>query len=157
MLDEDVADVYGVSMKALHQAVKRNRDRFPKDFAFQLNASETMRLRSQFATSDRQRITRIHPWVFADHGALTAAFVLHTKQAIQMSVHIVRASIRLREMLVGDEGLAKLLDELELRVLHHEEETTSILRAIRGLATSPEPNSRRRIRIISGEKPREPP
>ena len=148
MLDADLADVYGVSMKALHRAMKRNLDRFPKDFAFQLNASETIRLKSQIATSSPHQLPCIHPWVFTDHGALMAAFVLHTKQAIQMSVHIVRASVRLREMLIGNEDLAKLLDELERCILHHDEEITGIVRAIRGLATSPQPGPSRPIRLV---------
>jgi len=148
MLDTHLAEVYGVSTSVLHKAVKRNPKRFPKDFAFQLNASETVHLRSQIATSSPQQLPRIHPWVFSDHGALMAAFVLHTKQAIQMSVHIVRASVRLREMLIGNEDLAKLLDELERCILHHDEEITGIVRAIRGLATSPQPGPSRPIRLV---------
>ena len=119
MLDSDLAEVYGVAMNTLIQAVKRNIDRFPMDFAFRLNNSETVRLRTQIAASCPQHIHRIHPWVFTDHGALMSAFVLHRKQAIQMSIHIVRASVRLREMIAADDGLAKLLDELERRVLHY--------------------------------------
>lgn len=156
MLDTHVAEVYGVSTSALHKAVKRDPKRFPKDFAFQLNASESMRLRSQIATSSPQQLFRIHPWVFTDHGALMAAFVLRSKQAAEMSVHIVRASVRLREMVAADPGLAKLLDQLERRVLHHDEEITSIVRTIRELATFPETIPKRRIRIVSGDNPRDP-
>lgn len=149
MLDADVADIYGVSRKALNQAVKRNLERFPVDFAFQLNTSETVHLRSQLATSNPQDIPRIHPWVFTDQGALMAAYVLHSKQAIQMSVHIVRASVRLRQTVVADKGLAKLLDELERRVLYRDQSITDILKALRELATPPEPRPKRRIEFIS--------
>lgn len=151
MLDADLADVYGVSTNALNQAVKRNLERFPVDFAFQLNASETVRLRSQVATSNPQHVSRIHPWVFTDRGALMAAYVLHSKQAIQVSVHVVRASVRLREMVAADKGLAKLLDELERRVLYHDQPITDIVKALRALATPPEPRSKRRIELISGD------
>jgi len=135
MLDADLAEVYGVGTSTLNQAVKRNLERFPVDFAFQLNALETVQLRSHIAASNGQTALRIHPWVFTDYGALMAAFVLHSKQAIPMSVYIVRASVHLREMVASDEWLAKLHDELERRVLHHDEEFTSIVRAIRELAT----------------------
>lgn len=151
MLDADLAGIYGVSTKALNQAVSRNLERFPDDFAFQLNALETAHLRSQIATSNSQHAPRIHRWVFTDHGALMAAYVLHSKQAVQVSVHVVRASVRLRELVAADRGLAKLLDELERRVSHHDEEITSIVRAIRELATPPEPRPRRRIGFISGD------
>jgi hypothetical protein len=151
MLDADHADVYGVSTNALNQAVKRNLERFPKDFAFQLNASETVRLSSQIAISNPQLVTRIHPWVFTDRGVLMAACVLHSKQAVQASVQFVRASVRLRELVAADRELAILLDELERRVSHHDEEITSIIRAIRELATPPEPRPGRRIGFISGD------
>ncbi len=130
MLDADLAKIYGVMTPTLSRAVKRNIARFPIDFAFQLNAPESARLRLQ--------VPRIYPWVFTDRGALMVAFVLRSKQAAEMSVYIVRASIRLREMVAADQGLAKLLDELERRVSHHDEAVTRIFKAIRELATHPD-------------------
>jgi hypothetical protein len=127
MLDTELAEIYGVTTKALIQAVKKNIERFPADFAFQLNAPGSAWLKLQ--------VPRIYPWVFTDRGALMVAFVLRSKQAAEMSVHIVRASVRLREMVAADQGLAKLLDELERRVSHRDEAVTSILKAIRELAT----------------------
>jgi hypothetical protein len=161
MLDVDLADIYGVTTKALNQALKRNLERFPEDFAFQLNASEAARSRSQIAISNLQRADsnedcgnrhpRIYPWVFTDHGALMAANVLRSKQAVQVSVHVVRASVRLREVVAANKRLAKLLDELERRVSHHDETITSIVKAIRELATPPEPKPKRRIGFVSDE------
>lgn len=169
MRDADLADIYGVTTKALNQAVKRNRERFPEDFAFQLNASEVAYLRSQIAisnsqlaksntnsmnrsqivtSSQRHRDPRVPPWVFTEHGALMAANVLRSKQAVQMSVHVVRAFVRLREMIAANKELAKKLDELERRVSHHDEAITSIVKAIRELATPLEPKPRRRIGFI---------
>ena len=151
MLDADLADVYGVSTNALNQAVKRNRERFPEDFAFQLDASETTNLRSQIATSSSQHAPRIQPWVFTDRGALMAAYVLDSKQAIQVSVHVVRASVRLRQMVAADKGLARLLDELERRVLHHDHSITDIVKVLREFATPPGPGPRRRFGLVSSE------
>ncbi len=172
MLDADLADIYGIPTKSLNQAVKRNVERFPNDFAFQLNASEAARLRSQFMTSNvhrsdstkdsrnrsqtgtgsqMHRDPRVHPWVFTEHGALMAASVLRSRQAVQMSVHVVRAFVRLREMVAANKELAKKLDELDRRVSHHDEAITSIVKAIRELATPPEPKPRRRIGFVPGD------
>ena len=151
MLDTDLADIYGVTTKALNQAVRRNLERFPDDFAFQLNASEAARLRSQIAISSPRRSNCPQPWVFTDHGALMAANVLNSTQAIQVSVHVVRALVRLSEMVVANKELARLLDELERRVSRHDQATTSIVKAIRELATPPETKPKRRIGFTSGE------
>src|SRR5207245_11124146 len=102
MLDSDLAELYGVRTKRLNEQVKRNIDRFPADFMFRLNQEESDRLRSQFATSKRGRGgRRYQPYVFTEHGALMLASVLNSEKAIQASIQIVRAFIRLRE-LVGD-------------------------------------------------------
>jgi len=172
LLDADLGHIYGVTTKALNQAVKRNVDRFPEDFAFQLSASEVAYLRSQIATSNaqlsdsnkdsanwsqivtssqRHRNPRVQPWVFTEHGELMAANVLRSKQAVQMSVLVVRAFVHLREMVAANKELAKKLDELERRVSHHDKAITSIVRAIRDLATPPEPKPKRRIGFISGD------
>src|SRR5574341_1960545 len=134
MLDADLAGIYSVTTKALNQAVKRNLERFPSDFAFRLNAIEAENLKSQIATSishpldsnvdsinrsqivtgsQKHRDPRAYPWVFTEHGALMAANVLRSKRAVQMSVHVVRAFVRLREMIAANKELSKKLDELE--------------------------------------------
>lgn len=172
MLDADLAQLYGVSTKALNQAVKRNFERFPGDFAFRLTASEASSLRSQFATSNSQRIDskdplknrsqtvtgsqkhrdpRLLPWAFTEHGALMAANLLRSKRAVEVSLHVVRAFVRLREMVAANKELSKKLDELERRVSHHDEAITSIVKAIRELATPPEPKPKRRIGFVSGD------
>jgi len=172
MLDADLAELYGVRTKALNQAVKRNTDRFPEDFAFQLTPVEVGNLRPQFATSNLQftdpegdsqdrsqtvtgsqkhRDPKARPWAFTEHGAVMAANLLRSKRAVQMSVHVVRAFVRLREMAAANKELAKKLDELERRVSHHDSAITSIVKAIRELATPPEPKSRRRIGFTSDD------
>jgi len=128
MLDAYLADTYGVTTKALNQAVKRNFERFPDDFAFQLTAAEAATLRSQFAISNTQptdpkedsqnrsqivtgsqkhRDPRLLPWVFTEYGALMAANLLRSKRAVHMSLHVVRAFVRLREMVAANKELAK--------------------------------------------------
>lgn len=170
MLDADLAALYGVTTKALNQAARRNAERFPNDFAFQLTPTEAGNLKSQFATSrlqpadptpdfsnrsqfvtgsQKHRDPRFLPWVFTEHGALMAANVLRSRQAVQMSVQVVRAFVRLRELVVANKELAGKLDELERRVSHHDEAITGIIKAIRELATPVEPKPRRRIGFIS--------
>ena len=172
ILDADLAELYGVTTKALNQAVKRNAERFPEDFAFQLTPVEAGNLRSQFAVSSLQvadpkgdfsnrsqivtgsqkhRDPRHLPWFFAEHGALMAANLLRSKRAVQVSLHVVRAFVRLRGVVAANKELAKKLDELERRVSHRDEAITSIVKAIRELATPPEPKPKRRIGFISSD------
>jgi len=122
MLDVDLADIYGVTTKRLNEQVKRNADRFPADFAFQLTSEEWESLkalnaesnRSQFATgSQKHRDPRFLPWVFTEHGAIMAATVLNSKQAVAMSVYVVRTFIRLRQMLATNKDLARKLADME--------------------------------------------
>ena len=122
MLDADLAEIYGVTTKRLNEQVKRNADRFPADFAFQLTFEEWESLkaltnesnRSQFATgTQKHRDPRFLPWVFTEHGAIMAATVLNSKQAVAMSVYVVRTFIRLRQMLATNKDLARKLADME--------------------------------------------
>lgn len=153
LLDVDLAAMYGVPVKALNQAAKRNADRFPPDFRFQLTAGEGERLGSQNVTLDGDR--RGHhrkylPWAFTEHGALMAASVLNSPRAVQMSIFVVRAFLRLREWAAGHAELAAKLKELEHRVAGHDEDLKAIVRAIRQL-TEPPVAPRRRIGFKGGE------
>ena len=108
--------------------------------------------RSQNATgSQKHRDPRLLPWVFTEHGALMAANLLRSKRAVQMSLHVVRAFVRLREMVAASKELSKKLDELERRVSHHDEAITNIVKAIRELAVPPEPKPKRRIGFVSND------
>jgi phage regulator Rha-like protein len=114
LLDADLAKLYGVSTARLNEQVKRNAARFPRDFAFRLTYHELRALMSQFAISnDGRGGTRKLPLAFTEHGALMAASVLNTARAIQTSVYVVRAFVRLREALVAHKELAKKLQDLE--------------------------------------------
>jgi phage regulator Rha-like protein len=116
MLDADLAKLYGVTTKRLNEQVKRNHDRFPNDFMFQLTSDEvkeTQTSRSQTATLKRGQNIKYFPYAFTEHGAIMAANVLNSKRAVQASVQVVRAFIRLRQMLASNAELARKLNALE--------------------------------------------
>lgn len=115
IVDAELAALYGVTTKRFNEAVKRNLSRFPADFMFVLNAPEFSTLRSQSATSNSRGRggRRYAPRVFTEHGALMAATVLNSPRAVDVSVHVVRAFVRLREMAATHDDLARRLDELE--------------------------------------------
>lgn len=139
MLDSDLARLYGVSTRRLNEQVKRNKGRFPADFLFRLTAEETKNLRSQFATSSRKHGGRRYsPYAFTEHGTVMAASVLNSPRAIEMSIYVVRAFVKLREMLGTHKELAQKLAELERRIEGHDEDITSVFEAIRRLMEPPD-------------------
>jgi phage regulator Rha-like protein len=164
LLDSDLAELYGVRIKRLNQQVKRNAERFPPDFMFQLTPAENKILRSQIATSSQRHGGRRYaPFAFTEHGAIMAASVLNSPRAIEMSVFVVRAFVRLREMLATNKGLAAKLGELERRLGTHDEAIQEIIAAIKELMESPakptkqigfqtaEPGAPKALRPRSGE------
>jgi len=116
MLDRDLAKIYGVETRVLVQAIKRNRDRFPPDFVIQLSGQEWESLRSQTVISKAKGGTRYLPFAFTEHGALQAANVLRSPRAVQMSVFVIRAFIKMREALRGTPELARKLAALEKKL-----------------------------------------
>src|SRR5580693_6792703 len=145
ILDVDIARLYGVSVKRLNEQVKRNQERFPSDFMFQLTDRENGALRSQIATSKKTRGGRRYtPHAFTEHGAIMAATVLNSKRAVQMSVFVVRAFVRLREMLATNRRLAGKIAELENGLDTHDSVIQDLIEAIKELLT-PEARPRRRI------------
>lgn len=140
ILDSDLAALYGVETKRLNEQVKRNQDRFPEDFHFQLSEKEWKALRSQSATSNKRGGRRYPPYAFTEHGAVMAANVLNSPQAIQMSVAVVRAFVRLRRMALSVEGLARKVDSLEQK---YDEQFQVVFNAIRQLILEPEPDRRK--------------
>jgi hypothetical protein len=117
ILDADLAELYGVPVRVLNQQIKRNRDRFPSDFVFQLTSKEGEILRSQIVISrDTHGGRRYAPYAFTEHGAIMAATVLNSERAVQMSVFVVRAFVRFRDMLATNRRLAGKIDELENRL-----------------------------------------
>jgi hypothetical protein len=145
ILDTDLAQLYCVPVKRLNEQVKRNQRRFPSDFMFRLTAKEHEVLRSQIATSKKGSGGRRQPpYAFTEHGAIMAATVLNSERAVQMSVFVVRAFVRLRQMLATNRQLATKIDELENRLESHDTAIQEILEAIKELML-PEETPRRKI------------
>lgn len=114
MLDSDLADIYGVTTKRFNEQVKRNIKRFPEDFMFQLTVEEDDHLRSQFATSNKTRGGRRYlPYVFTEHGALMAANILNSERAIEASMQVIRAFVKLRQLIESNAELARKVEALE--------------------------------------------
>jgi hypothetical protein len=144
ILDADLAALYGVETKRLNEQVRRNAGRFPKDFAFQLTLEELDNLKSQIATSSGQWGGRRKlPYAFTEHGALMAASVLNSPKAVEMSILVVRAFVRLRRILAGNRQWAAKLDELERRVAAHDKNIVALFQAVRSLMAVPEKPTRR--------------
>ncbi|HXA16982.1 MAG TPA: ORF6N domain-containing protein [Thermoanaerobaculia bacterium] len=147
MLDRDLAEVYGVTTKALNQAAKRNELRFPSDFRFQLTRED----RDEVVTNcDHLRTLKYAaalPWAFTEHGALMAAAVLNSPRAVEMSVFVVRAFVRLREFARGHTEIAIRLDALEQKVTGHDEDLREMFNALRALLT-PSPRPVREIGFV---------
>jgi hypothetical protein len=139
ILDKDLAAFYRVATKRLNEQVKRNSLRFPHDFVFQLTEDECRSLRSQNATLEtgRGRHRKYHPYAFTEHGALMAASVLSSRAAIEMSVMIVRAFVRLRAVLATHRELAAKLVELEHKLSRHGQQIGVLFEAIREIMTPP--------------------
>src|SRR5215468_4769122 len=144
ILDRDLAELYGVPVKRLNEQVKRNRERFPADFLFQLTKIEEADLQGQSATKPGRGGRRYAPYAFTEHGAIMAATVLNSERAVEMSVFVVRAFVRLREMLATNQQLARKIDELEQRLDTHDASIQELIEAIRELM-APLPASGRRI------------
>jgi hypothetical protein len=151
MLDSDLAAIYGVTTKRLNEQLRRNRKRFPQDFAFQLTTEEFRNLRSQFATSKGRGGRRYFPWVFTEHGAIMLASVLNSDIAVQASVRVVRAFVRLREMVAANAQLAAKLEELERRLDSHDEAIVDLFAALKRLL-EPEPKPKREIGFHARER-----
>jgi len=148
IIDRDLAEIYGVETRRLNEQVKRNPDRFPEDFMFQLTKEEAdvwVRSRSQFAILKRGKTIKYLPYAFTEHGAIMAANVLKSPQAVRMSVFVVRAFVKLREMLAAHKDLAHKLAELERKLQNHDESIRSLVIAIRQLMrpSEPEPPKKR--------------
>jgi hypothetical protein len=149
MLDSDLAKIYGVKTSALNQALKRNLNRFPSDFAFQLTDKELENLMSQSVTSKGGRGGRRKlPMVFTEHGAIMLASVLNSPVAVEASIRVVRAFVGMREQLAAHKELSQKLTELETRVSGHDEAIVNLFEAIRQLVEPVLPENRREIGFL---------
>ena len=143
ILDVDLAKLYGVSTKRLNEQVKRNLERFPEDFMFQLTiagARSSQLLRSQIATLKRGQHLKYRPHAFTEHGAIMAANILASKTAVAASVQVVRVFVRLRQMLASNTELARKLDELERKYDHQFKIVFDAIRELMTPLPAPVPN-----------------
>jgi len=141
LLDSDLAALYGVETRRLNEQVRRNHDRFPADFIFELTGGEFTNLKSQFATSSWGGRRKL-PLAFTEHGAIMAATVLNSPRAVQMTIYVVRAFVQLRDLLASNRQLAQKFAELERKVSSHDQAIVGILKAIRELMNPPAPKKR---------------
>jgi len=144
ILDADLAQIYGVSTKRLNEQIKRNFARFPDDFIFRLTRAEAevvLRSRSQFATLKRGSNVKYLPYALTEFGAIMAANILNSPQAVRMSVFVVRAFVQMRELLTGTQQLARQLKDLEVRLTSrldtHEAAIVKVLRSVMGILNPP--------------------
>ena len=137
IVDSDLAALYGVSTKRLNEQVRRNIDRFPPDFMFTVSNQDIAILRSQFATSSwGGRRSRLR--AFTEHGALMAANVLNSPRAIEVSIYVIRAFLRMREMAANHKELGAKLDELERKLTSHDRAIAGIVETIRQMVSMPD-------------------
>ena len=173
ILDADLARLYGVGTKRFNEAFKRNSRRFPVDFAFQLTAVEFSDLRSQIAISSAQRADQksefgnwsqfatssasrrgktYRPWAFTEHGALMAANILRSEQAVRMSVYVIRAFVRLREVVAANSAILKRFAEIDRTLLQHDAALRDIYRKLLPLLQPPPDLPKRRIGFQTGDE-----
>jgi len=172
ILDADLARLYGSTTKRLNEATKRNRLRFPDDYAFQITLSELSALRSQFATltqqrpetgsdklnwsqfatsSSRHRGTAYRPWAFTEHGALMAANILRSGHAVQMSIYVIRAFVRLREQIAANQAILRRLAEIDKTLLQHDASLRDIYHKLLPFLQPPPAPVKRRIGFAPGD------
>lgn len=172
ILDADLAELYGVKTIHLNQAVKRNKDRFPEDFVFQLSREELQGLKSQIVMSNAEKIEhqydgalksqfataksrggrRTLPYAFTEHGALMAANILNSPEAVKMSVFVVRAFIKQREMLTAQSEILKRLAQIDKTLLQHDQALQVIWTELQPLLEPPPPKPKRKLGFqVDGE------
>ena len=145
ILDADLAGLYGVPTKALNQAIKRNADRFPEDFMFQLTNEEKSEVVTNCDHLPRLKFSRTRPYAFTEHGALMAANVLNSPDAVKMSVYVVRAFIKQREILLAQTDILKRLAQMDATLLKHDDALRVIWRELQPLLSPPPAPPKRQI------------
>jgi len=145
ILDSVLAELYEVPTKVLNQAVKRNEDRFPLEFAFQVANEELPILRSQIVTSSSHGGRRFRPYVFTEHGVLMAANILNSPRAVAVSVALVKAFVRMREVLASNQVMGKRLSDVEKTLMTHDAALRDIYQRIQPLLQPPPEPPRKKI------------
>lgn len=152
IIDADLATLYGVPTKALNQAVKRNEDRFPHDFVFRLTEKERVEVVTNCDHLAKLKFSRTLPMAFTEHGAIMAATVLNSSQAVSMSVFVVRAFVRLREQIAANQIIFKRLAKIDRALLEHDTSLLDLYEKLLPLLQPPSEQPRRRIGFQSKGK-----
>lgn len=152
MIDADLAALYGVATKRLNEQVKRNIDRFPADFMFQLSPPEKEEVVANCDHLAKLKFSKALPFAFTEHGALMAASVLNTPRAVEVSVYVVRAFVALRELLTGNKELTAKLNELAHKVDSHDQAIAGLINAMRELMRPPEPKQKQPIGFVTNKQ-----
>jgi len=145
IMDRDLAELYNVPTKRLNEQVKRNQDRFPQDFMFQLTKEEKEEVVANCDHLYNLRYSPNLPFAFTEHGAIMAASVLNSDQAVEVSIYVVRAFVKLRNLMAGQTELARKLKQLEQKLQSHDKQIITLFKAIRGLMTPPETKKKKSI------------
>jgi len=145
IIDADVAEAYGVTTKALNQAVRRNAERFPSDFMFRLTKEEKREVVTNCDHLQNLKFSPVNPCAFTEHGAIMAASVLNSPKAIEVSVFVVRAFVQLREAIAGHKELTRKIAQLERKLGDHDEQIMVLFEAIKQLMDPKPPPKTRRI------------
>ena len=145
MLDRDLAELYGVEPRRLREQVKRNEDRLPTNFMFQLNEDEVDTMVSQNAIPSRQHLGGYLPYAFTEHGVLMLANILRSKTAIQVSIRIIEIFVKMREMLSTHKDILLKLEQLEKRTSGHDEDIQLVFAYLKKLLPTPDQVDRKRI------------
>lgn len=149
VMDADLAALYGVTTKRLNEQVKRNIDRFPADFVFQLSREEKLEVVANCDHLAKLKFSKTNPYAFTEHGAIMAASVLNSPKAVEASILVVRTFVKLRQLLSTNSKLRNKLVELENRLDTHDETINTLVSALRQLMEPPAPNKKRPIGFIS--------
>jgi len=148
IVDADLAQFYGVSTKRLNEQVKRNKARFPKDFMFQLSAEEKTELVANCDHLENLKYSKSLPYAFTEHGAIMAASVLNSQKAIEVSVYIVRAFVRIRQVIAEHKDISRRIALIENRLADHDEQIIDLIGAIKQLLKPDPPPKKRRIDVV---------
>jgi len=145
IIDADLAEFYGVPTKRLNEQVKRNKDRFPEDFMFQLSSDEKAEVVANCDHLEKLKYSRSLPFAFTEHGSIMAASVLNTQRAIEVSVFIVRAFVKLRQLVAGQKELQRKISQIERKLTDHDGQIVELVNLIKQLLNPEPPPKKRRI------------
>ena len=145
IIDTDLAEFYGVQTKRLNEQVKRNKARFPDDFMFQLSAKEKTEVVANCDHLSKLKYSKTLPYAFTEHGSIMAASVLNSKRAVEVSVYIVRAFVKIRRMMAENKELSRKIVQIERHLAEHDEQIIELIKAIKQLLKPEPPPKKRRI------------